>query len=834
MTLRMLPLSAEAALDQVGGKAYNLMRLARAGLPVPPGFVVPTAAYTAFVEANGLNVVMAAALAAVSPADPLSLEAASRQIGEAFRRGRWPPGLAEAVAGAWAELGAPPVAVRSSATAEDLPDFSFAGQHETFLNVTDAEGLLEAVVGCWASLWTARAIAYRDRLGIDHRTVKMAVVVQQLVPAEFAGVLFTANPVTGAQDEVVIEATPGLGEALVADLVTPDHFVLRRRLGRWRIVERRPGRRELVIRPASAGGTEQVPAAGAESLPDRALARLAGLGKLVERRFGQPQDIEWAWVKGQVVLLQARPLTALPEPLPRVLGPLRLMAALLAELLPSRPSPLELTTWTARIYSFLVEAFGLLGLAAEPIDRLFIMDEGIAVRLRNRLPVRPTPAVLLAPLRLLRRTFQYDPTRWADDPLLAEARRRVRRLEGLNLESMTWAELLKAAREALAIPALVWEVRLRYAIPVLPALGLLRLLLGILGFGHLFGTLVFTGLETKILEMNRALEALAGRVRSDPELAELFARHEPADLWQALEASPAGRAFLAEVRAFLDEYGHRETGGSLLARAPTWKEEPEVVLGLIGSLARSGEDPRPGRPDWEAARDRVLAHPVLRIPGIQAVFLRLLDRARLFQQIREDTRFYVMLPLPVLRRILLKLGRRLAGAGILARADDVFYLRFDELEAVIAWPPGPEVADRLRRLVVRRNAKWVELEGTPVVDPRLLGGGAEPAAGVLLRGLPGSPGVAEGPVRVIRDPSEFGKFAAGEVLVAPYTNPAWTPLFRLAVAVVVDSGGPASHAAIVAREYGIPAVMGTGDATRRLTDGQRVRVDGHRGLVLRA
>lgn len=202
MTLRMLPLSAEAALDQVGGKAYNLMRLVRAGLPVPPGFVVPTAAYTAFVEANGLNAVIAAALAAVNPADPLSLEAASRQIGEAFRRGGWPPGLAEAVTGAWAELGAPPVAVRSSATAEDLPDFSFAGQHGTFLNATDAQGLLEAVVGCWASLWTARAIAYRDRLGIDHQTVKMAVVVQQLVPAEFAGVLFTANPVTGARAEV--------------------------------------------------------------------------------------------------------------------------------------------------------------------------------------------------------------------------------------------------------------------------------------------------------------------------------------------------------------------------------------------------------------------------------------------------------------------------------------------------------------------------------------------------------------------------------------------------------------------------------------------------------
>ena len=231
------------------------------------------------------------------------------------------------------------------------------------------------------------------------------------------------------------------------------------------------------------------------------------------------------------------------------------------------------------------------------------------------------------------------------------------------------------------------------------------------------------------------------------------------------------------------------------------------------------------------ARDDVLAHPLLRLPPLRSTFLKLLAEARWLQQLREDTRFYFMLLLPSLRRALLELGRRLVSVEVLDAPEDVFHLKFAELERIDGtWPPPQQLADQLRALMARRKKRRAELEGTPLVDPRLFHQ-TEVEGDVLLSGTPSSPGVAKGPVRVVRSSSEFGKLHSGEVLVAPYTNPAWTPLFQRAAAVVVDSGGAASHAAIVAREYRIPAVMGVPEATKKLTDGERVMVDGNQGHV---
>ncbi len=415
----------------------------------------------------------------------------------------------------------------------------------------------------------------------------------------------------------------------------------------------------------------------------------------------------------------------------------------------------------------------------------------------------------------------------------------MRALEARNLQQLSWEELLAMVHEVLAIPVLVWEFRERYLVRPILAATRLRLLLTLLRRADLFGTLLFTGVETRTLAANRALEELAARIRSDPVLAETFVRHEASELWPALEApetQPAGRTFLAALRTFLDEYGHREVGGTLQVARPTWKDAPELVLGLLQGMAQDGPRPqppgqRPVRPAWEAARDDILRHPLLRLlPPVRSAFLRLLAEARYFPQLREDTRFAFMRLLPVSRRTLLELGRRLVEAGALDMPDDVFHLKLSELERIKRWPPRVELTTELRAIVAQRKAKRAALAGTPLVDPRLFGQ-VEGKGDVLLRGAPGSPGVAEGPVRVVRDTSEFGRLLPGEVLVAPYTNPAWTPLFQRAAAVVVDSGSAMSHAAIVAREYGIPAVMGTVDGTRRLVDGQRVRVDGSRGLV---
>jgi pyruvate,water dikinase len=823
-------------LAVAGGKGANLGELVRGGFPVPPGFVVSTVAYDRFVADNGLRDVITRELARG--------EGSGEAIRDAFERGRIPPDLERSIIEAYREHGGGPVAVRSSATAEDLPEAAFAGQQDTFLNVVGEEALLDAVRRCWASLWSDRAIAYRERQEVDQSSVKLAVVVQQMVMAESAGVMFTANPVTGTRDEIVIDASPGLGEAVVAGLVTPDHFVLKTSRGDWRAIERRRGRREVAVQPRAEGGTEHVTLAQEASprpaLPNQALRRLAHLGAEIERHFGGPQDIEWAWAGGKTYIVQARPITALPEPLPRPSRLVRLLAGLMTELLPTRPYPLEVTTWVPTVYGFLAKFGGMLGLRLLPIDQLFAEEDGVVVRLNGHVPFRPTLRILLAPVRLVRQARRYDPAMWRADPLPGKALARVRALEARDLRALSWEGLLDTVREAMAIPALIWEFRVRYLIRPMLAVARLRLMLTLLRRNEVFGTLLFTGVETRTLEGNRALEALAARIRSDPALADAFARHEAGELWAFLEAQPSGGAFLDELRAFLNDYGHREVGGTMQVSQPTWKDAPEVVLSMLQGLARTESQqglsqPRAltQQPAWEAARDEVLAHRLMRLKLLRSAFLKLLAEARYFPQLREDTRFYFMLPVPMLRRALLELGRRLAEIGVVDVPEDVFHFKLAELERITgAWPPTDSVGE-LRALVARRKARRIELENTPLVDPRLLRQ-PEPEGGALLRGMAGSPGVAEGPVRVVHESAEFGKLMAGDVLVAPYTNPAWTPLFQRAVAVVVDSGSAASHAAIVAREYGIPAVMGTVDGTAKLVDGQRVRVDGGRGRVFPA
>ncbi|MPZ13215.1 MAG: phosphoenolpyruvate synthase [Chloroflexi bacterium] len=818
-------------LAVAGGKGANLGELIRAGFPVPDGFVITTAAYDRVLGESSLAETIDGALR--------DEQQDGARIRRAFEQAPVPEGVERELLAAYRQLGEGPVAVRSSATAEDLPEAAFAGQQDTFLNVIGTVALLDAVRRCWASLWTDRAIAYRARQGIDDATVKLAVVVQRMVDAEAAGVLFTANPVTGARNGIVIDASPGLGEAVVSGLVAPDHFVLRREWWGRRVTERRIGRREVIIRSRSGGGTEHVegPAATADApaVPARALRRVARLGARIERHFGSPQDVEWAWADGKPFILQARPITALPEPAPRPSRLQRYQAAILAELIPARPYPLEASTWGPELMlsALLAPLFQLLGLAV-PFDELFLEEDGVIVRFRGTELVRPTPAIMLAPLRLFRLARRYNPAHWQADPLLAETQARARALEARDLQALSWERLLETVREALAIPPLLGgRLRLRYIPRAALAAGGLRLALALMGRTDRFGTLLFAGVETKALETNRALEGLAAHIRADPPLVEAFATLEAGQLWNALEAHRSGRVFLAGLRGFLERYGHREAGGTLLVSQGTWKDRPEVVLGMLKGIARAGASPDTGGHAWETAREELLAHPVLKLPLLRSAFLNVLAEARFIQQLLEDTRFYAMLILPVLGRTLRECGRRLASVGVLDIAEDVFHLKRDDLERVAgAWPPAPQVADELRALVVRRKKRRAALEATPLVDPRLYRQTAV-RRGALLSGTPGSPGVAEGPVRVIRDSSEFGKLRPAEVLVAPYTNPAWTPLFERAAAVVADSGGAASHEAIVAREYGIPAVMGTVDGTQQLRDGERVRVDGDEGLVFR-
>ncbi|MPZ67299.1 MAG: phosphoenolpyruvate synthase [Pseudonocardiaceae bacterium] len=800
-----LPDVGSTDLDRAGGKGANLGELVRAGFPVPPGFVVTTAAYDLLLERHGLAGRIEEFLADGQP-DTIRAAITATAV---------PSDVAGAVLDAYRELGRGAVAVRSSATAEDLPEAAFAGQQDTYLNVVGDQALLDAVRDCWASLWTQRAVAYRVRRQLAPTAARIAVVVQAMVPADTAGVLFTANPVTGARDEIVVDASAGLGEAVVSGLVTPDHFLLDKRSGR--IKDWQPGRREVTIRARDGGGTEHVAGGAAQrSCSDTQLRRLAELGRAIERHFGTPQDIEWAYAGATVSIVQARPITALPPPAPNRVQ--RRLLPMMAELIPMRPYPLDMTTWAPALFGAATSLLGFAGLRIPHLEQMCVEEGGVVVRFEPPTP-QPTPRVLLAPARLLRQAWRHDPARWQSDPLVTQVQARTRALAARDLQAVPWPELLTTLREALALPQVIGQLRIRYLPRAMLAALALRLLLVPLRRSDRFAALL-SAVQTKTTETNRALNTLAERVRSDPALSEIFATHEPADL----PAAVADRhPFSDELETFLDRYGYRETM-ALAATQPSWRDAPAVVLGMLKGLAAAGP-----APPAEAVRDELLAHPVLRVPVLRSLFLRLLRQAGRFTQVREDTHFYGTMPISVVHRIMLESGRRMVGAGVLDTAADVFHLRLEEIErAAGAWPPGPQLSHQLRERAERRAARRAALAGTPLVNmatPRGAGGD------VLLSGTSGSRGVAQGPVRIIRDVSEFSRLRAGEVLVAPYTNPAWTPLFQYAAAVVVDSGGAGSHAAIVAREYGIPAVMGTGDGTRQLGDGQLVQVDGNRGVV---
>ena len=731
-------------------------------------------------------------------------------------------------------MGGGSVAVRSSATAEDLPQAAFAGQQETFLGVSGERALLDAVRRCWASLWSDRAISYREQHGLSQMPVKLAVIVQRMVAADVAGVMFTANPVSGARDETIIEASAGLGEALVSGLVTPDHFVLRNTRHRWQIVERHQGRQEVEVRPRAGGGVEQVAGAAGSGpvLPDAVLLQLARMGASIVKHFARPQDIEWAWADGKLYILQSRPITALPQPptRPRRFEPPRFAA----DYLQIRPYPLDMTTWLPAVGNALPRMLPAAGLIPS-FAQMWIEHDGVVERVADFPGIRLTPDLLLVPARIVTLARRYDPANWREDPMLAAALTKVRELESRDLRALSWGELLDTAREAMAMPLAVMEIRRRYFPRGALALAALWITLGILGLKDRFAPLL-SGVDNRTLEANRALEELAVEIRSDPDLAALFGSQDSEHLLAALRQEAPGRAFLARFQAFLDAYGHRETGSPLLVSQPTWKDTPQTVLSILQGMARAAPTPRHRPSTWMTARDSILAHPALRFQPLRATVLNLIIQARRVSALREDTHYAMTLPMPILRRALLELGRRLAEAGILEAAEDVFHLRFDELESIDGvWPPPADIAEELRKAARRRADRRHELEraGTPLMDlPSLTG--PQPGEDVLVVGTPGSPGVAEGPVRIVRDPAAFGSLRPGEVLVAPYTNPSWTPLFTRAAAVVVDTGAAMSHAAIVAREYGVPAVMGTGDGTRRLSDGQWVRVDGGRGQVFAA
>ncbi len=861
-------------LAEVGGKAANLGELVRAGLPVPPGFVVTTAGYAAFVAANDLAARVAGLARRPVDGDVAAFDAAAAEIRDLFRGGTVPDEVAAAVAAGCAELTGP-VAVRSSATAEDLAGASSAGQQDTFLNVRGEAAVLAAVVDCWASLWTARAMAYRRRQGIAPEAVGLAVVVQEMVEADCSGVMFTADPATGRRDHVVISAAWGLGESVVGGLVSTDDHVVDKAGGA--VLSRHVAAKAEMTGYADGAqtGTVQRPVPSdrrtAPVLDDAELAGLAWLGARIERHFGVPQDVEWARAGAVTSVLQSRPITALPEPaadpptewpvpyprglyfrasiveqMPDPLTPLfadlidgsvtRSLTELMQRMVGNgklRPGDVSLPTINGYAYYFYsYGGFGRL-LAGPAMVRAMAKayrgggGEGFSAGVRGwREWAHPRYVRTVAA--------------WADRDLPGLSSTAL--LDGVGALLDAGTEYYTAVQSIIPVAA-TSELAFRAYYDRL-----------VRRSGDPDGQAFLLGFDSRPILAEKSLHDLAVAAR-DAGLAEAVARAAADDVLLDGPA-PAGadeaawRHWRGQFRDHLQQYGH--TVYNLDFADPVPADDPAPLLDTVrfyldelGSdgLASDGHgaDPHERQQRSAARRESQTAAVRARLdPVRRAVFDRLLRSAQNTGPVREDALADMGLAWPLMRRMLHELGRRMVATGVLVEPDDVFWLRHEELRTAVRGEPlSPALAAEIarRRMLWRGRRQATAPQLLPEIRwvSRLLAG-VMPAAdqnqsGSVVTGVAAGSGRVTGFARVLDGPADFGQLQPGEVLVARMTTPAWTSLFAKAAAVVTDVGGPLSHSSIVAREYGIPAVLGTGAATSRIRSGQRVRVDGDAGTV---
>jgi rifampicin phosphotransferase len=895
--------SEGAVLLVVGGKGANLARLARAGFPVPNGFLVTTAAYQAFLEANHLHQRLADALPDPLPTDNTALEDVSTQIQALFTGGEIPSSLVRELTNAYTQLGQPPAAVRSSATAEDLPDMSFAGQQDTYLNVVGVEALLRAVVNCWASLWTARAIGYRARNHVPQAGISLAVVVQTMVESQASGVLFTANPVSGLRTETVIDATLGLGEALVSGQVEPDHYVVQTSTDQ--ISAKTLGAKAIAVRSQAGGGTAivQEDAGQRQALPDETIRELARIGQRVAALYGAPQDIEWAWANGQLYLLQSRAVTSLfpvpqdtsPDPL-KVLLSFGAVQGMLAPVTPLGASIL------AEIFAVGSRLFGI---------QVTSTTQTVLLNAGERLWINITPllhnsrgrAVLPFALAMVEPTVGQAVQSIRDDPRLqpgkagislraaAQIARFTIPLAGNLLLNLLAPEARRKAiiRRGERVLALMDQScgaiqgdpdrRLNVLVDIFQDLSSRYLpgtfLMFVSGVASGMASLNWVNALAKSLEiggqdpaqlhwqdlvleisrgvpnnpttdMDLALWRVAETIREDPSSLDTFRKSSSFELEDRFRAASLPAVAQRSLADFLDRYGGRGLG-EIDAGRPRWREEPNHVIDLVsGYLHIASGDQTPDAvyarsiASAAAAVDRLsTALRQTRGGWIKARLARFAaSRARALLGLRESPKFFAVRMIAVFRRYLLEIGADYTQSGELDRPDDLVYFSLPELKA-FSNDRGNDAARAAWRDLIARRRDAYRRELLRRQIPRLLlsdgrafyeGMHASADSDEMLNGSPVSPGSVAGRVRVVLDPRR-AELQPGEILVCPGTDPSWTPLFLTAAGLVMEVGGMMTHGAVVAREYGIPAIVGVDQATQRLHTGQLIRIDGSTGQI---
>ena len=828
-------------LSEIGGKGQSLARLATAGVPLPHGFHITTAAYDEFVAKHDLAGSIQEQLAILNESAAGGTDQAASAITARFAANDIPAEITAEVIQAYHRLGSPPVAVRSSATAEDLPDASFAGQQETFLNISGDDQLVVAVRRCWASLWTARAISYRAQHGIPPEKISLAVVVQELIDAAASGIVFTADPVTGDDSMIEINAAWGLGEAIVGGQLTPDTITVERASGR---ILRTVINRKMIMTGLMDSGVTSLPVPedrqNAPALSDPQVQRLVDLALVVEDVFKGPVDIEWCRRGDQLLVLQARPITTAIHPDPwndSRSGDFLWTNTNVGEAIPDVMTP---ATWSM-VQVFLTDAMATASIPP------YVGYGRIGGRIYLNLSVTMTLSSVVGVSErryrsLTEEVFGKLPDDLEIPPVKARRRDIIRAVLPMGVHVLREArrdvKLLDAYLAA--HPALCHHRRAEIA-EFTTSIELADLWTEVLSREfHRVSWMLSAATRSSgasFITTRKRLQSLVGDAAANALTAGLRAEAgqlASLGLLDGLDQLAAGEI---DRETFNRRYGHRGPHEFEIS-LPRPGEDPEWIDRQLAERAESPSSYHDLLAGQEQRRQKAWANLEQRHP-VQARILhhQLRGWAKISRD-RERARSEVIRYFWVLRAYALRAGE-LTGLG-----DDIFFLDKAEILRVLHGETiGP-------RLIKQRRLAYQAYSALPPY-PALIRGtfnpylwaadpnrrsdvyiaGSAGEADVAVRGFPGSAGVVEARVRVLNDAANGAALQPGEALVTTITNVGWTPLFPRAAAVITDVGAPLSHAAIVARELGIPAVVGCGNATMRLRTGDLVRVDGTAGTV---
>ncbi|MEO3805397.1 rifamycin-inactivating phosphotransferase [Nonomuraea sp. B1E8] len=850
-------------IAEVGGKGAHLGELSRIdGVRVPDGFCVTTDAFERVVaEAASIDAQLDL-LARVNPDDRGAIRTLSADIRRVVEGVAVPDDLVAAISEALARLGEQTsCAVRSSATAEDLPTASFAGQQDSYLNVVGLDAVLRHVRRCWASLFTERAVTYRCRNGFDHRRVRMAVVVQRMVFPDAAGILFTADPVTSNRKAATVEAGWGLGEALVSGLVAGDVYTVRDD----QVVTTEVATKTRFVEASPGGGTQEAPTDPRRqtqpALTEAQVVRLVRLGRRVEEHFGRPQDIEWCLAGDDFHIVQSRPITTL-FPLPPADDRENHLYVSVGhqQMMTDAMKPLGLSLWQLTTPRSMHEAGGRLFVDVAPLlarpagrasliealgrsDPLIrealqsVVDRGDFLRSlpdddSGAAPAGDSPALIEADPAIVTQLIRDN------QESVATLQGKIQGLSGPALLDFILADIAELKR-------VLFDPRSHQVIMTgfEAAWWLNDRLEEWLGEKNAADTLTQSVPHNVTSEMGLALLDVADTIRPHADVVRFLHRvvdegREGDGFLNELPGLPGGQEAHDAIRDYLDEYGMRCAGEIDITRT-RWSENPAMLVRTILGNIKNFE-PGAGKRRFEQGRREAQRKEQELLTRLRALphgeqkaeeAKRMIDRIRTFAGYREYPKYGMIRRYFVYKQALLQEADRLVASGVLREREDIFFLRFQELREVV------RTDDVDAELVLERRAAFRSYE--PLTPPRVFTSDGEVITGRYrsedappgaLAGLPVSAGTVEGRARVVMDMAR-ADLEEGDILVTAYTDPSWTPLFVTVAGLVTEVGGLMTHGAVIAREYGLPAVVGVEQATRLIRDGQRIRVHGTGGYV---